>query len=372
MDAVPPVPSVAIHDLGAGQPLAAALADRPAPSPHHTAFPSLNMPSSLTKDDGEDADSFHTHHTGTFPSFDLPCSSVEDDGADDEDFQLGIDGVERDEASWAGNLPAAQGLYDPENEKDACGVGFCASIKGHASHKIVSDGRHLLCNLTHRGATGCVWPPYSRPLSAPRLTHASRASLLPRSADSRDGDGAGIMTGVPHKFLVREVSHIFKHKLPALGHYATGNLFFSPDTAARDEHVATFTRLAGELGLRVLGWREVPTDGSILGPSSKSKEPKILQPFVVLREHYGDGEESKEGRFDEKRFERQLYVLRKHATHTLAAAKWFYICSLATHNLVYKGQLSPPQVFNYFHDLNHVLFEVCSRAAPPPALRAPC
>jgi glutamate synthase (NADPH/NADH) len=149
------------------------------------------------------------------------------------------------------------------------------------------------------------------------------------------------MTGVPDKFFRREISHVFPHKLPTPGHYAVGNLFFSPVEADRLEHIETFTKLADGLGLRVLGWREVPTDGSILGPSSKSKEPKILQPFVVLREHYGEGEESKEGRFDEKRFERQLYVLRKHSTHTMKkTTKWFYICSLSSKNIVYKVCLS--------------------------------
>lgn len=134
------------------------------------------------------------------------------------------------------------------------------------------------------------------------------------------------MTGIPHKFFVRETSFIMPHKLPAPGHYAVGNIFFDPnDPEGTAANQTKFTEIADELGLRVLGWREVPTDGSILGPSSKSKEPKILQPFVVLREHYGDGEESKEGRWDEKRFERQLYVLRKHSTHTLCVVA----CSLA-------------------------------------------
>ena len=155
------------------------------------------------------------------------------------------------------------------------------------------------------------------------------------------------MTGIPHAFFVRETSHIMTAKLPTPGHYAVGNLFFNPkDEAGTLENQNAFTHIADGLGLRVLRWREVPCDSSILGPSSSSKEPKILQPFVVMREHYGDGDESKEGRWDEKRFERQLYVLRKHSTHTLAHTKWFYICSLSTKNIVYKGQLSPPQVYH--------------------------
>ncbi|WVR04780.1 hypothetical protein IAU60_001792 [Kwoniella sp. DSM 27419] len=208
-----------------------------------------------------------------------------------------------------------------------CGVGFICHIKGHAAHKIVSDARNILCNMTHRGATG---------------------------ADARDGDGAGVMTGIPHDFFVRESAHSFSAKLPVEGTYAVGNVFLSKeDFAAQKE---TFTQIAEPLGLRVLGWREVPTDNTILGPASKSKEPKILQPFVVLEEHYGRGDESQNGNFDERYFERQLYVLRKQATHKIGLKNSFYICSLTPSNIIYKGQLSPVQVYNYYHDLNHALY----------------
>ncbi|CAG7854261.1 Glutamate synthase [NADH]; AltName: Full=NADH-GOGAT; Flags: Precursor [Serendipita indica DSM 11827] len=241
-----------------------------------------------------------------------------------------MDPVLRDSDSWANALPASQGLYNPENERDACGVGFICQIKGKPSHKIISDARHLLCAMTHRGATG---------------------------ADSRDGDGAGVMCGIPHEFFKAEAERLLSAPLPSAGHYAVGNLFLNPtDVTEQDKHKAIFANIASDLGLRVLGWRKVPTDGSILGPASSSREPAIFQPFVVLRKHYGDGNSCAHGEFDEKHFERQLYVLRKHATHTITLAKWFYICSLSSKNIVYKGQLSPPQVYNYYHDLNHVLF----------------
>lgn len=265
-----------------------------------------------------------------------------------------FEAVERDPESWAGALPASQGLYHNENDRDACGVGFICHIKGEPSHKIVSDARQLLCAMTHRGATG---------------------------ADSRDGDGAGVMTGIPHDFFKREAERDIGCVLPEPGQYAVGNVFFKPnDPIELQRQQSIFSKIAGELGLRVLGWREVPTDGSILGPASSSKEPLILQPFIVLREHYGDGNVSQNGSFDQTQFERQLYVLRKHATHTMfveflfiflcriyaefyfiplyksTLAKWFYVCSLSTKNIVYKGQLSPPQVYNYYHDLNHVLY----------------
>ena len=199
--------------------------------------------------------------------------------------------VLRDTESWAGALPASQGLYDNDNDKDSCGVGFICHIKGDTSHKIVSDARQLLCAMTHRGATG---------------------------ADSRDGDGAGVMTGIPHSFFKREAEREVGCVLPEPGQYAVGNVFFKPnDPVELQRQQSIFSKVAGELGLRVLGWREVPTDGTILGPAASSKEPLILQPFVVLRSHFGDGNASQNGPFDQKEFERQLYVLRKHATHTM-------------------------------------------------------
>lgn len=162
------------------------------------------------------------------------------------------------------------------------------------------------------------------------------------------------MTGIPHDFFVRETIHSFSAKIPNEGHYAVGNVFLSMTEHAAQQ--ARFEELAQKLDLRVLGWRAVPTDNSILGPASKSKEPKIMQPFVVLSAHYGQGETSAEGPFDERYFLRQLYVLRKHAGHQITLAKGFYICSLTPSNIVYKGQLSPVQVYNYYHDLNHAMY----------------
>ena len=207
--------------------------------------------------------------------------------------------VERDELSFARSLPANQGLYSNENEKDSCGVGFICHIKGEPSHKIVSDARQLLCAMTHRGATG---------------------------ADSRDGDGAGVMTAIPHSFFKRETERDFGCILPGPGEYAVGNCFFNPENPVEIRgYQEIFTKIANDLGLRVLGWREVPTDGSILGPAASSKEPTILQPFVVLRTHYGEGESSLCGTFDARHFERQLYVLRKHATHSMLVVTFLFM-----------------------------------------------
>jgi len=231
----------------------------------------------------------------------IPCSSdghlayslpsVSNCPAANNDNDNGFNVVERDLASWSGSLPASQGLYLNEYEKDSCGVGFICHVKGVPNHKIVSDARQLLCAMTHRGATG---------------------------ADSRDGDGAGVMTAIPHRFFKREVERDIGCSLPSPGEYAVGNVFFKASDPVQLQNFQTiFTKIASDLGLRVLGWREVPTDGTILGPAASSKEPAILQPFVVLKSHYGDGNISEGRSFDARHFERQLYVLRKHSTHTM-------------------------------------------------------
>ena len=249
------------------------------------------------------SDCDHHHHLVSLPFSTVPILSMANSSLDlHSDLPLvseclsdaqiaGFHAVQRDPTSWAGSLPANQGLYLNENEKDSCGVGFICHIKGEPSHKIVSDARQLLCAMTHRGAVG---------------------------ADSRDGDGAGVMTAIPHHFFKREAERDINCVLPEPGEYAVGNVFFKAnDPVQLQAHQAVFTKLAAELGLRVLGWREVPADGTILGPAARSKEPAIHQPFVVLRSHYGDGNVSQGGTFDAKHFERQLYVLRKHATHSM-------------------------------------------------------
>ncbi|CDK29824.1 unnamed protein product [Kuraishia capsulata CBS 1993] len=232
--------------------------------------------------------------------------------------------------SWASTLPVAKGLYNPEYEKDACGVGFACHIKGDVSHKIVSDARYLLCNMTHRGAVG---------------------------SDARDGDGAGVMTSIPHKFMVREFAYHCDAKLPGLGQYAVGNLFFKNDDAVFQKSKSTFENIAKSLGLKVLGWRPVAHDSSILGPAALSREPLILQPVVVLEEAPLEISEAEFETKYQKKFEKQLFILRKQSTHTIGLHNWFYICSLSNKNIVYKGQLVPAQVYNYYHDLVNADYE---------------
>lgn len=168
------------------------------------------------------------------------------------------------------------------------------------------------------------------------------------------------MTSIPHKFFIKNFEREVDIKLPPLGQYAVGNLFFKPDPETVEESKRQLEDVAESLGLRVLGWREPPTDSSLLGPAAKSREPTILQPFVVLQSAYGSGnapEETDAEKFDFRLFERQLYVLRKRATHTIGIHNWFYICSLSNKNIIYKGQLAPIQVYQYYHDLVNADYE---------------
>ena len=179
-------------------------------------------------------------------------------------------------------------------------------------------------------------------------------------SDARDGDGAGVMTSIPHKFFVKNFARDAGLVLPPQGQYAAGNLFFKPEADVLADSTRIFEEVAASLGLRVLGWREVPRDSSLLGPAALSREPSILQPFVVLRAAYGDGSKptvTEPEAFDERTFERQLYVLRKRATHQIGLHNWFYLCSLSNRNIVYKGQLAPVQVYQYYHDLVSVDYE---------------
>ncbi|AMD19597.1 HCL554Wp [Eremothecium sinecaudum] len=235
--------------------------------------------------------------------------------------------------SWANAMPGKQGLYDPEYEKDACGVGFVANINGSASHKIVSDAKYLLCNMTHRGAV---------------------------STDG-NGDGAGILVGIPHEFMQREFKMDLGVEVPPKHQYAVGNVFFKKgeDEISLRESKGTFENIAESLGLKVLGWRGVPHDSSILGSVALSREPIVLQPLVVFRELYEAAPVSDE-EFTEKyevKFRTQLYILRKQTSAAIGLQNGFYVCSLNNRTIVYKGQLTPAQVYNYYHDLTNAHFK---------------
>jgi glutamate synthase (NADPH/NADH) large chain len=216
------------------------------------------------------------------------------------------------------SLPMQQGLYDPRQERDACGVGFVAHIKGEKSHGMVSQGLQILENLTHRGAVG---------------------------ADPLAGDGAGILLQIPDAFL-RAQCAARNVVLPAVGSYGVGMLFLPRDAAARDEcEKIVAAKIAAE-GQLLLGWRDVPVDGLILGESVKKVEPVVRQVFIARGKNCADSDA----------FERKLFVIRKtmeHAVHNLenSQGKGFYCPSLSSRTVVYKGMLLADQVGKYYLDL---------------------
>jgi glutamate synthase (NADPH) large chain len=216
------------------------------------------------------------------------------------------------------SLPMQQGLYDPRQERDACGVGFVAHIKGKQSHDMISHGLQILKNLTHRGAVG---------------------------ADPLAGDGAGILLQIPDRFLRDEMGW-GNISLPPAGEYGVGMLFLPRDAAARaacEKIVAA--KIAAE-GQQLLGWRDVPVDSSGLGESVKKVEPVVRQVFIVRGRNCSD----------QDAFERKLFVIRKtmeHGVRGLAKSqgKGFYCPSLSSRTIVYKGMLLADQVGKYYLDL---------------------
>jgi len=216
------------------------------------------------------------------------------------------------------------GLFDPALEKDSCGVGFIADIKGRKSHKIVEDALTILLNLEHRGAVG---------------------------ADPRAGDGAGILVQIPHKFLAKKTAAL-GIKLPAPGHYAVGALFMPHDADWRREIMDTYAAVAAQDGMTVLGWRDVPTDNSGLGESVKPTEPVHMQVFIARSPKV----------VSEDEFERRLYILRKTISSTLygrraRSASNYYPVSISCHTLIYKGMFLADQLCTYYPDLHDPDFE---------------
>ncbi|MBA8795191.1 glutamate synthase (NADPH/NADH) large chain [Friedmanniella endophytica] len=206
-------------------------------------------------------------------------------------------------------FPVAQGLYDPDFERDACGVAFVATLTGEASHDIVAQGLRALRNLDHRGATG---------------------------ADAQAGDGAGILIQVPDAFL-RAVCAEAGIELPAAGSYAVGNAFLPAEPEAAAAARSRIEEIAAEEGLRVLGWREVPTDATLLSEISKSVMPHFEQLLVAGAHTPLQG----------LALERLVYCLRRRAEHEAGV----YFPSLSCRTLVYKGMLTTEQLELMFPDL---------------------
>ncbi|GAA0150375.1 oxidoreductase [Lithospermum erythrorhizon] len=221
--------------------------------------------------------------------------------------------------------PKPLGLYDPSFDKDSCGVGFVAQLSGLGTRKTVSDSLEMLIRMSHRGACGC---------------------------ETNTGDGAGILVGLPHDFF-KEVAKDAGFDLPLPEQYAVGMFFLPTSESRREQSKIVFTKVAESLGHTVLGWRSVPTDNSGLGKSAVQTEPVIEQVFLTP---------SPRSKVD---FEQQMYILRRISMVAIRAAlnlqhgtiKDFYICSLSSRTIVYKGQLKPNQLEEYYYaDLGNERF----------------
>jgi len=211
----------------------------------------------------------------------------------------------------------SQGLYRAEFEHDSCGIGFVANLKGKKSHDIIENALTMLSCMEHRGGTGF---------------------------DVKSGDGAGILIQIPHDFLSQETAAL-GFNLPDAGNYGVGMIFFPSDQAQHEACRDILNQNIAELGLTLIGYREVPGDNSMLGAASIETEPKIEQVFIAKP----DDQTAQE-------FERKLFVLRKYTSHKINAniAKErdeFYVTSMSSTKIVYKGQFTTEQVRQYYLDL---------------------
>src|SRR5664280_643370 len=208
--------------------------------------------------------------------------------------------------------PKQQGLYRQEFEHENCGIGFVAHLKGKKSHAIIKQGLDILKNMTHRGAEG---------------------------ADSKTGDGAGVLIQVPRDFYL-----IQGFSLPPEGQFGTGLVFFPQETSDASKCQEILVRIIKEEGINLIGFREVPRNNSVIGEISRAAEPEILQILLgadLLQED----------------LERKLYIIRKRTEIAIRKSEikqknFFYMPSLSTKVLVYKGMLTSAQLAEYFLDLN--------------------
>src|SRR3954469_17896083 len=229
-------------------------------------------------------------------------------------------------------VPSATGLYDPANDRDACGVAFVADVRGRRSRRIVSAGLTALHNLDHRGAAG---------------------------SEPNSGDGAGILTQIPDALLRASVDF----ELPPLGEYSVGIAFLPTDENERSARMDAVTKIADEEGLTVLGWREVPVDpdGADVGPTARAVMPHFAQLFVAET----IGARAEAAAFGGgvavngvTRLERRAFVLRKRAERAATeAGSSLYIASLSSRTITYKGMLTTDQLPAFFPDLRDERYE---------------
>ncbi len=216
------------------------------------------------------------------------------------------------------DAPLKQGLYDPQNEHDSCGVGFVVDLKGRPSHDIVQKAVQVLLNLEHRGACGC---------------------------ETNTGDGAGILLQTPHQFLVKECDKLGL-SLPQSGQYGVGMVFLPTDPTSRQACESQLERIVAEEGQSLLGWRTVPTNNSPIGPTARASEPIVRQVFVGRSSDLND----------DLAFERKLYIIRKRVGRAVKRSDlhqrgMFYICSFSYKTLIYKGMLTAGQLTTFYPDL---------------------
>ena len=213
-------------------------------------------------------------------------------------------------------LPAKQGLYNPEFEHDNCGAGFICSLQGKKTNDIIHKALDILDKLEHRGAV---------------------------SADGKTGDGAGILIEIPHDFLVTNCDF----ELPELHQYAVGMVFLPKKENQRTYSIGVFESEIKKQGLEVLGWRKVPVNPEVMGSIAAQTEPYIMQIFI------GRGDKD----LSDHEFNIKLFIARKIAEHTILSSKlsqasYFYLPSLSTHTLIYKGLLIPEDIKGYYQDLS--------------------
>lgn len=217
----------------------------------------------------------------------------------------------------------ANGMYSSQFEKDACGMGFVVNIKGKKSHDIIDDGLRILERLEHRGGAG---------------------------ADKDTGDGAGILVQIPHEFFKRECE-VLGIQLPAAGEYGVGMVFAHKYESLRNEQKRILEEVVREEGQVVLGWREVPVDGTKVGKEAAAIRPWMIQILI------GKGPDVT----NNKEFERKLYIIRKLAEKRIIPlskelSSDFYIASLSSKTIVYKGMLTPGQLRDFYLDLSDLDF----------------